>query len=57
MRRMESVTVQISEPGRTPLQVRLHRPLEVGRDCDGVLLTDALLCALAPACEARLRVG
>lgn len=35
--------MQITEPGRTPLQVRLHRPIEIGRDCDGVLLTDALL--------------
>lgn len=25
------------------MHVRLHRPLEVGRDCDGLLLTDALL--------------
>jgi class 3 adenylate cyclase len=33
----------VTEPGRTPLHVRLHRPLEVGRDCDGLLLTDALL--------------
>ncbi len=39
----EPAVVQISEPGRTPLQVRLHRPIEVGRDCDGVLLTDPLL--------------
>ena len=40
---METTVVQITEPGRTPLQVRLHRPIEIGRDCDGVLLTDALL--------------
>jgi adenylate cyclase len=39
----EPAVVQISEPGRTPLQVRLHRPIEIGRDCDGVLLTDPLL--------------
>lgn len=40
---METTIVQITEPGRTPVQVRLHRPIEVGRDCDGILLTDALL--------------
>ena len=40
---MESTVVQVSEPGRTPLCLQLHRPLEIGRDCDGVLLTDALL--------------
>lgn len=40
---VETTIIQITEPGRTPLQLRLHRPLEVGRDCDGVLLTDALL--------------
>ena len=40
---MESTLVQITEPGRTPLHLRLHRPIEIGRDCDGLLLTDALL--------------
>jgi class 3 adenylate cyclase len=43
MRGVESTVVQITEPGRTPLHLRLHRPIEVGRDCDGLLLTDALL--------------
>lgn len=33
-------TVKITEPGRTPLHVVVRRPLELGRDCDGVLLTD-----------------
>lgn len=40
---VEETIIQITEPGRTPLQLRLHRPLEIGRDCSGVLLTDALL--------------
>ena len=40
---VEKTIIQITEPGRTPLQLRLHRPLEIGRDCSGVLLTDALL--------------
>jgi class 3 adenylate cyclase len=35
--------VLITEPGRTPLQLRVHRPLEVGRDGDGLLLTDSEL--------------
>jgi adenylate cyclase len=43
IRGVETTIVQVSEPGRTPLYLQLHRPLEVGRDCDGVLLTDALL--------------
>jgi class 3 adenylate cyclase len=43
MRGVETTVVQITEPGRTPLHLRLHRPTEVGRDCDGVLLTDPLL--------------
>jgi len=30
--------VQISEPGRTPLHLALHQPVDVGRDCDGLLL-------------------
>ena len=36
-------TVRITEPGRTPLHVVVHRPVELGRDCDGVLLTDPQL--------------
>ncbi|MCB9371628.1 MAG: hypothetical protein H6518_02485 [Microthrixaceae bacterium] len=35
-----SPTVRITQPGRTPLHVVVHRPLELGRDCDGVLLSD-----------------
>jgi class 3 adenylate cyclase len=36
-------TVRISEPGRTPLHLVVRQPLEVGRDCDGLLLSDAEL--------------
>jgi class 3 adenylate cyclase len=36
-------TVTITEPGRAPLHVVVRRPLEVGRDCDGLLLGDPLL--------------
>lgn len=35
--------VLITEPGRTPLQLLVHRPLEVGRDGDGMLLADSEL--------------
>lgn len=35
--------VKLTEPGRTPLHLGLVRPIEIGRDCSGVLLTDALL--------------
>ncbi len=35
-------TVLICEPGRTPLRLQLGPdPIEIGRDCTGVLLTDA----------------
>ena len=40
---MDHALVVVTEPGRTPLHIRLHRPLEIGRDCEGLLLTDALL--------------
>jgi class 3 adenylate cyclase len=33
-------TVRITEPGRTPLHLVIRRPVALGRDCDGVLLTD-----------------
>src|SRR5262245_61176126 len=36
-------TVRITEPGRTPLHLVLRRPLDVGRDCDGLLLADGEL--------------
>ena len=36
-------TVTITEPGRAPLHVVVRRPLEVGRDCDGLLLGDPQL--------------
>jgi adenylate cyclase len=36
-------TVRITEPGRTPLHLVLRRPVDVGRDCDGLLLADAEL--------------
>jgi class 3 adenylate cyclase len=36
-------TVTIHEPGRTPLHFVLCETVDVGRDCDGVLLTDAEL--------------
>jgi class 3 adenylate cyclase len=32
--------VKITEPGRTPLHLVVRRPLELGRDCDGLLLAD-----------------
>jgi class 3 adenylate cyclase len=35
--------VKISEPGRTPLHLVVRQPVEVGRDCDGVLLADSEL--------------
>jgi adenylate cyclase len=40
---VESPVIQVCEPGRTPLQLALHRPLEIGRECDGLLLSDPLL--------------
>ena len=36
-------TVMITEPGRTPLHLVVRRPVDVGRDCDGLLLADAEL--------------
>ena len=35
--------VRITEPGRTPLHLVIRRPVDVGRDCDGLLLGDAEL--------------
>ena len=35
--------MKITEPGRTPLHLVVRRPVEVGRDCDGLLLADAEL--------------
>jgi class 3 adenylate cyclase len=35
--------VLITEPGRTPLQLLVHRPLDIGRDGDGLLLADSEL--------------
>lgn len=32
--------VVVREPGRTPLHLILHGPLEVGRDCSGLLIDD-----------------
>jgi class 3 adenylate cyclase len=32
--------VEIREPGRVPLRLQLVGPLVIGRDCDGLLLTD-----------------
>jgi class 3 adenylate cyclase len=32
--------VKVTEPGRTPLHLVVRRPLELGRDCDGLLLAD-----------------
>jgi class 3 adenylate cyclase len=36
-------TVTITEPGRAPLHIVVRRSLEIGRDCDGLLLSDPLL--------------
>lgn len=36
-------TVRVAEPGRTPLHLVIHRPTDIGRDCDGLLLADAEL--------------
>lgn len=36
-------TVRITEPGRTPLHLVIRRPVDIGRDCDGLLLGDAEL--------------
>lgn len=36
-------TIKISEPGRTPLFLVVDRPIELGRDCDGLLLGDRSL--------------
>jgi class 3 adenylate cyclase len=43
MARTTTPTVRITEPGRTPLHLVLRRPVDVGRDCDGLLLADAEL--------------
>ena len=42
-RAMEATRARVSEPGRTPLEMVVHLPLEVGRECSGLLLSDALL--------------
>lgn len=36
-------TVKVTEPGRTPLHLVVRRPIDIGRDCDGLLLIDAEL--------------
>jgi class 3 adenylate cyclase len=36
-------TVKVTEPGRTPIHLVVRRPIEIGRDCDGLLLADAEL--------------
>ncbi len=33
--------VEVTEPGRTPLRLVVSRPIVIGRDCDGLLLTDS----------------
>ena len=38
--------VVIREPGRTPLHVVLHEPLQIGRDCAGLLLNDPQISRL-----------
>lgn len=35
--------VAVTEPGRTPLHLVVRRPVEIGRDCDGLLLADPAL--------------
>jgi adenylate cyclase len=39
----DNPTVKVTEPGRTPLHLVIRRPIEIGRDCDGLLLSDAQL--------------
>lgn len=36
-------TIKITEPGRTPLHLVVRRPIEIGRDCNGLLLGDLQL--------------
>jgi class 3 adenylate cyclase len=33
--------IEIRQPGRRPLFVEIREPLEIGRECDGILLLDA----------------
>lgn len=37
---MHVPNIVIRQPGRTALHLALHEPLEVGRDCDGLLIGD-----------------
>ena len=37
---MAEVVVQVVQPGRKPIRVVVAADLEVGRDCDGLLLGD-----------------
>lgn len=37
---MDPPVIVIREPGRSPLHLLLREPLEVGRDCSGVLIAD-----------------
>ena len=46
MERRSCPTVKITEPGRTPLHLVIRRPVDVGRDCDGLLLADPELSRL-----------
>jgi adenylate cyclase len=32
--------VVVKQPGRRPLHVQIREPLEIGRECDGILITD-----------------
>ena len=38
---MKPPVVVVRQPGRQPLYVEVHGRLELGRDCDGLLLADA----------------
>lgn len=40
---MPEPIVEIREPGRRPIRLALNGPIELGRECDGVLLTDPLI--------------
>ena len=49
------VTVVVREPGRSPLRLVVTDPIEVGRECTGLILTDAQISRRH--CELRLAGG
>ncbi len=54
---MRTPAVQVTEPGRSPLTLLITEELDIGRDCNGLILLDASISRRHLSDQPGWRIG